>query len=150
MSNKVQLYATFLFCQTCSARNIFDAVAYIVKRSMGPFSQDTPWLHGPLILTQINSDIRAWISNHITWVSHFHSVLFNSLWPKDTIWWLRTLSTLLPVMAGAWWHQAIDWTNVDQSIIFVFIVTKIFSLKLLDTYSVEIQIFLFMKIILKC
>ena len=37
--------------------------------------------------------------------------LINSLWPSDAIWWLRSGSTLIQVVA--WWHQAITWTNVD-------------------------------------
>ena len=37
----------------------------------------------------------------------------NSLWQSDAIWHRRSWSTLVQVMTGAWWHQAITWTNVD-------------------------------------
>ena len=38
---------------------------------------------------------------------------FNPLWPSDAIWWHRSRSTLVQVMAYR--HQAITWTNVDLS-----------------------------------
>ena len=41
--------------------------------------------------------------------------LFNSLWPNDAIQRHRSGSTLPQVMANAWQHQAITWTNVDLS-----------------------------------
>ena len=43
----------------------------------------------------------------------FPLLVFNSLWPSDTIWRHESGSTLAQVMA--WRHQAITWTNVDLS-----------------------------------
>ena len=37
------------------------------------------------------------------------------MWPSDAIGWQRSGSTLAQVMAFAWRHQAITWTNVDWS-----------------------------------
>ena len=39
----------------------------------------------------------------------------NSLWLSEAIWWQRYRSILAQVMAFAWLHQAIAWTNVDLS-----------------------------------
>ena len=41
--------------------------------------------------------------------------MINSLWPSDAIWWHRSGSTLVQVMAWCRTAQAITWTNVDLS-----------------------------------
>ena len=38
-----------------------------------------------------------------------------SFGPSDAKWWKKTGSTLAQVMAFAWRHQAITWTNIDFS-----------------------------------
>ena len=43
----------------------------------------------------------------------FRSQCVNSKWPIDAIWQHRSGSTLSQVMAVAWRHQAITWTNAD-------------------------------------
>ena len=43
------------------------------------------------------------------------STLVNLLWPRDTIWWHKSGSALVQVMACCLQHQAITWTNVELS-----------------------------------
>ena len=66
-----------------------------------------------IVLCTINVNPRLPFELFLESISY--AIYINSLWPSDVIWRQRSRSILVQVMAFAWRHQAITWTNVDLS-----------------------------------
>ena len=71
---------------------------------------------------KVHDDLRhhagLWYFNQLTALGYPSSMskwVLNSMWFSDSTWRHRSGSTMFQIMVGAWWHQAISWTNVDLS-----------------------------------